>query len=72
MKYKDTVEEIRMCSGTVDEIANAAGKAEIRDIRIYAQLQHQSLDAHNQRLNDIQNQVTELLIMGTGIHVCFL
>lgn len=79
VEYKDTLEEIRACSGIVDEIANTAGRAEVRDIRIYAQLQHQSLDtqnqkldAQNQKLKEIQNQVTELLILGAGKCVYFL
>lgn len=59
VEYKDTVEEIRMCTGIMDEIANAAGRAEIRDIRIYVQMQYQ-------RMEVIQNRVTEVLQVATG------
>ena len=34
LNYEDTVEEIRLCSQTVTDIANSAGRAELRDIHI--------------------------------------
>ena len=57
LDYKDTVEQIKLCSDTVDEIANAAARAEIRDMHITIQLQQTRFD---KKLEEMQLQMKEM------------
>ena len=60
LEYQDTVEEIRLCSQTVDDIANAAGRAELRDVHITIQTLQQQLLERDKRLHEMQRQQNEI------------
>lgn len=67
LDYKDTVEQIRICAKTVDDIANAAARAEVRDINIILQLQGKKLQEREaslqqtyEKLHDMQIQLRDV------------
>ena len=43
LEYQDTVQQIKFWSESVDSMASAAGRAELRDIHVTVQLQHRKL-----------------------------
>lgn len=52
LEYKDTVEQIKICSETVEDIANAAARAEIRDMNITVQLLDKKLQERDRKLDE--------------------
>lgn len=57
LDYKDTLEEVRVCSETVNEIANTAARAEVRDIHIIVQLQERRLCEMQTEMKEMQQQI---------------
>ena len=60
LDYKDTVEQIKLCSQTVNNIANASSRAEIRDIHITIQMQNRQLQERDKKLHEMQLQLKEI------------
>lgn len=60
LDYKDTVEQIKLCSQTVNDIANASSRAEIRDIHITIQMQNRQLQERDKKLHEMQLQLKEI------------
>jgi predicted phage tail protein len=60
LDYKDTVEQIKLCSETVDKIASASGRAEVRDMHIMLQLQQEMLSRRDEKLEDMQKQMKDM------------
>lgn len=54
LSYKDTVEQIRICSQNIDGIASLASKVEIREIKTLLQNTSIMLARHEQKLHDMQ------------------
>lgn len=52
LDYKDTVEQIKICSETVEDIANAAARAEIRDMNITVKLLDKKLQERDRKLDE--------------------
>jgi vacuolar-type H+-ATPase subunit H len=80
LHYEDTVKQIRLCAETIEQIASAAARAEIRDINIMLQLQSQAQKERDQILQEMQaelkamqfktyNRVTEVLQVATGKNI---
>ncbi|EON68935.1 hypothetical protein W97_08193 [Coniosporium apollinis CBS 100218] len=55
--YKDTVEYIKICLETVNNIVDAAAGAEIRDINIIIQLQSQKVHEMQVQLKEMQMKI---------------
>ena len=60
LDYKDTVEQIRLCSQTINDIASASSRAEIRDIHITIQMQNRQLQERDNKLHEMQLQLKEI------------
>ena len=60
LDYKDTVEQIKLCSQTVNDIASASSRAEIRDIHITIQMQNRQLQERDKKLHEMQLQLKEI------------
>ncbi|KAF2456391.1 hypothetical protein BDY21DRAFT_386418 [Lineolata rhizophorae] len=54
LEYKDNLEQIRICAKRVDDTANTAARAEIRDIHILAGLQEKWRAETDRKLLDMQ------------------
>jgi hypothetical protein len=70
LEYQETVQQIRFWAESVDDIASAAGRAELRDIHITLQVQHQKLlemQDHMKKLERVvDDKVTRVLQVGTS------
>ena len=62
LDYKDTVEQIRICAETVEDIANAAARAEIRDISITLQMQDRKLQERETSLQQTYMKLHEMQV----------
>lgn len=60
LSYKETVDQIKICTESVDAIASAALRAEARDINITVEEQGERLKETDKTLHDMQNQLLEL------------
>ncbi|KAK4207534.1 hypothetical protein QBC37DRAFT_433328 [Rhypophila decipiens] len=59
LSYKDTVEQIRLCAGTIDSIASISVKAEVRDINMFLQEVSQRLVKRDEKLHEMQRRFEE-------------
>jgi hypothetical protein len=59
LEYQDTVEQIKLCSETINNIAHGASRAEIRDMHITVQLIHGNLQGLQKKLLQMQLQLDE-------------
>jgi hypothetical protein len=70
LEYQETVQQIRFWAESVDDIASAAGRAELRDIHVTLQLQHRKLlemQDHMKKLQRVVDEkVTRILQVGTS------
>jgi hypothetical protein len=77
LDYKDTVEEIKLCSQTVNNIASAANRAELRDLHDIIKAQCKQDYERDKKLQQMQMQLkglqekmesstTQILQAGTG------
>jgi len=77
LDYKDTVEEIKLCSQTVNNIASAASRAELRDLHDIIKGQFKQDCKRDEKLQHMQMQLkglqekiesstTQILQAGTG------
>lgn len=57
LHYEEAVKQIKACSHTVEQIANAASRAEIRDISVLSRHQHKDSQARDQKLEAMQSQM---------------
>ncbi|KAM3070521.1 hypothetical protein ACMFMG_010342 [Clarireedia jacksonii] len=57
LNYQDSVDQIKLCSETISNIAHGASQAEIRDIHITVQHVHGNLQGMQQKLLDMQLQL---------------
>lgn len=60
LDYKDTVEEIKLCSQTVNNIASAASRAELRDLHDIVKEQHKQDLERDAKLQQMQTQLKNL------------
>jgi hypothetical protein len=60
LSYKDTVDEIKLCVQTVNEIAGMAGRAELRDMHISIQMQQQQSRERDAKLHEMQAQLKDI------------
>jgi hypothetical protein len=60
LHYQDTVDEIKLCAQTVNDIAGMASRAELRDIHINIQRHHQQLQERDDKLLEMQVQLKEM------------
>lgn len=58
--FKDTIDEIKKCTESVDAIASTSGRAEIRGLTIALEGQAEKLKASDRKLNDMQARMNEL------------
>jgi hypothetical protein len=57
LDYQELVEQIQRCSGVVEDLANAGSRAEIRHVRVLAELNHnQSRELDTKLLNVLEVQ----------------
>ncbi|KAM7187455.1 hypothetical protein V8F33_011195 [Rhypophila sp. PSN 637] len=56
LSYKDTVEQIRLCAGTIDSIASISVKAEVRDINMFLQEESRRLVKRDEKLHEMQHR----------------
>jgi hypothetical protein len=59
LDYQDTVDQIKLCSETINNIAHGASRAEIRDMHITVQLIHGNLQGMQKKLHQIQVQLDD-------------
>ncbi|KAH8747124.1 hypothetical protein BGZ57DRAFT_917011 [Hyaloscypha finlandica] len=59
LDYQDTVDQIKLCSETINNIAHGASRAEIRDMHITVQLIHGNLQGMQQKLHNMEVQLCE-------------
>lgn len=59
LEYEETVEQIRLCAEAINDIASAAGRAEVRDMHITIQLMRREMERRDQKLTEMQSQVKE-------------
>jgi hypothetical protein len=59
LEYQDTVEQIKLCSETINNIAHGASRAEIRDMHITVQLIHGNLQGLQNKLLQMQVSLDE-------------
>ncbi|KAF2020928.1 hypothetical protein BU24DRAFT_416589 [Aaosphaeria arxii CBS 175.79] len=59
LEYKDTVEQIKLCAETVEDIANAASRAETRDINITINLVLAEMRKREVKLALMQEEITK-------------
>ncbi|KAH7370953.1 hypothetical protein BKA65DRAFT_446146 [Rhexocercosporidium sp. MPI-PUGE-AT-0058] len=59
LDYQDTVDQIKLCSETINNIAHGASRAEIRDMHITVQLIHGNLQGMQKKLHQMQLQLDE-------------
>jgi len=57
LEYEDTVEQIKLCAEAINDIANAASRAEVRDMHITIQLMRREMQRRDQKLTEMQSQV---------------
>ncbi len=62
LDYKDTVEQIRLCSENVENIANAAARAEIRDINIIVQMLDRKVQESDKKLEEANKKLREMQV----------
>ena len=60
LDYKDTVEEIRLCSQTINEIAGAASRAELRVVHGIIKGQYKQSQQRDKRLQEMQTQLKNI------------
>ncbi|KAF2113903.1 hypothetical protein BDV96DRAFT_600662 [Lophiotrema nucula] len=70
LDYKDLVEQIRVCSHAVEDLANAGARAEIRNIRVLLELHHARAIEQDAKLlelqNRLENSMTQLMQVATS------
>jgi hypothetical protein len=62
LDYKDTVEQIKICTATVEDIASAAARAEIRDVNITVQMLDRKLQDRDKRLDETYKKLHEMQV----------
>ncbi|KAH8590413.1 hypothetical protein B0O99DRAFT_691622 [Bisporella sp. PMI_857] len=60
LDYKDTVEEIKLCSQTVNNIASAASRAELRDLHDIIKEQYTQDKERDKKLQQMQTELKSL------------
>jgi hypothetical protein len=60
LDYKETVEQIKLYAETVDGIATAASRAEIRDIHIIIQMREEERQRRDAKLHEMQLELREM------------
>lgn len=60
LSYKDTINEITLCSQTVNEVAGMASRAELRDMHITIQMQHRQARERDAKLHEMQLQLKDI------------
>jgi hypothetical protein len=70
LEYQETVQQIKFCAETVNELASAAERAEIRDIHVTLQLQHRKVLEMQEQMKRVQRaideRVTQVIQIGTS------
>jgi len=56
LEYQDTVDQIKCCSETINNLAQGASRAEIRDVNIIVQLIHGKMQGIEKKLHSMQEQ----------------
>lgn len=59
LEYQDTVDQIKHCSETINNIAQGASRAEIRDVNITVQLIHGKMKGIEKKLHNMQVSLDE-------------
>jgi hypothetical protein len=59
LEYQDTVDQIKICSETVNNIAHGAARAETRDMHITVQMIYGNLQGMQRKLHEMQVQLDE-------------
>lgn len=83
LDYKDTVEEIKLCSQTVNNIASSANRAELRDLHDTIKEQYKQDCERDKKLQKMQTQLNglqermesstvQILQAGTGKYCSFI
>jgi hypothetical protein len=60
LSYKDTVDQIKICTEAVNAIASAASRAEVRDINITIEEQRERLKDTDKTLHNMQDRLIDL------------
>jgi hypothetical protein len=60
LNYQDTVDEIKLCTQTINDIAGLASRAELRDMHINIQTQYRQLRERDSRLHEMQKQLKDI------------
>lgn len=60
LHYEETVKQIKSCSQTIEQIANAASRAEIRDISVLTRYQYNDAKTRDQKMETIQCQMKSM------------
>lgn len=61
LSYKSTIDEIRHCADSIEELAAATARAEIRDIHVLLQRQSQRLDSMQQNFDVAVAEISALV-----------
>ncbi|SPO04286.1 uncharacterized protein DNG_06969 [Cephalotrichum gorgonifer] len=67
LSYKDTVDQVKLCADTIDDIAAAAARAEIRDINILVQTQGQQRAEGEKTVQARLTEISSTLMTVVGI-----
>ena len=59
LDYQDTVDQVKLCSEVINNLAHGASRAEIRDMHIKIQLIHGNLQEMQQTLHSMQVQLDD-------------
>ncbi|KAE9368087.1 hypothetical protein N431DRAFT_417137 [Stipitochalara longipes BDJ] len=59
LEYQNTVDQIKLCSDTINNLAQGASRAEIRDVNIIVQLIHGKMQGIEKNLHNMQVQLNE-------------
>lgn len=51
------MEQIKLCAEAINDIANAASRAEVRDMHITIQLMRREMQKRDQKLTEMQSQI---------------
>jgi septal ring factor EnvC (AmiA/AmiB activator) len=60
LDYEESLKEIKLCSQAVNNIANGASRAELRNIHTIIEMQNQQLKERDERLHEMQKQLNHI------------
>ena len=61
VKYQEIVEQIKICSATVDSLANAGARAEIRHVRVLQELDIVRSNERDAKLQEMQTKIDRMM-----------